>query len=140
MATKNNDGSGCFVVVLALLGLFVWFFILPARWTDPIQYSMEYSINSDQVHWTPEPTDCDFIHAPLGAKGCHYKKTVTAYNAAGYAVAGDDAAKWGHDTNTGKPIISYDNGKTWAWLPADAPTTPDLTVKMVEIDWVKVTD
>jgi hypothetical protein len=22
----------------------------------------------------PRPSDCDFIHAPLGDKGCHYKK------------------------------------------------------------------
>jgi hypothetical protein len=139
VATNKNEGSLGGFIVLIILALIIWF-ILPASWTDPILYSMEYSINSGQVHWNAKPTDCDFIHAPLGDKACHYKKTVTAYDAAGYVVAGDDAPKYGHDTNTGKPIISYDNGKSWNWLPTDAPATPDLTVKRVEIDWVKVTD
>jgi len=122
-----------------LLSVVAWFF-LPDSWTDPLEYSMEYSINFDQVHWNDKPTDCDFIHAPLGIKGCHYRKTVTAHNAAGYSVAGDDAPIYGNDTNTGKPIISYDKGKNWAWLADDAPKVPDLKVKRVDIGWVKVTD
>jgi hypothetical protein len=139
MAQKENEFPLGGFVVLIILALIVWF-TLPSGWTDPINYSTEYSVKTDQVHWNDKPTDCDWGHAPLGAKGCHYQKTVTAYKAAGDVVAGDNAPKYGHDTNTGKPIISYDNGRTWAWLPADAPATPDLTVKRVEIDWVKVTD
>ncbi len=111
MAQKKDDSSLGGFIALIILALIVWF-ILPARWTDPLLYSTEYSVNANQVHWNAKPTDCDFIHAPLGDKACHYKKTVTAYNAAGYVVAGHDAPKYSHDTNTGKPIISYDNGKT----------------------------
>ncbi len=138
--TKNDPAAsfGC-LAILVVFALFVWF-ILPDSLTDPILYSMEYSVNSDQVHRNAKPTDCDFMHAPLGSKSCHYSKTVTAYNAAGYEVAGDGAPKYGHDTKTGKPIISYDDGKTWAWTSEDAPANPDLTIKKVEIDWVKVTD
>jgi len=120
-----------------VFAVIVWF-TLPASWTDPFVYSTEYSINSDQVHRNNKPSDCDFMHAPLGDKGCHYKKTVTAYNAAEYPVAGDNAPKY--DKNTyGNPIISYDDGKTWQVWPADTPV-PDSKVKSVEIDWVRVAD
>jgi hypothetical protein len=128
-----------FFVIFILPALIIWF-ILPNRWTDLIVYSTVYSVSTRQVHWNDKPTDCDWGHAPLGDKGCHYKKSVTAYNAAGNVVAGDDAPTYGKDTKTGKPIISYDNGKTWTWLPEDAPTASDLQVKSVDIGWIKVTE
>jgi rubredoxin len=132
--TKNDFSFGSLIFVI-ILGLIVWL-ILPVRWTDPFLYSTEYQINGDQVHRNNKPSDCDFMFAPLGDKGCHYKKTVTAYNAAGNAVAGDDAPRYSNNTY-GNPIISYDDGKTWQVLDSPAP---DLKVKSVEIDWVKVTD
>ena len=142
MTTKNDgDAWGCLwgLVILAALGWVIWY-ILPTSWTDPLLYSMEYSVNMDQVHRNPRPSDCDWGHAPLGDKGCHYKKTVAAYNAGGYLVAGDDAPRYSNDKNTGNPTISYDNGKTWSFLPEDAPRTPDLKVTRVEVGWVKVED
>jgi hypothetical protein len=132
--TNDQVPLGCWASLFAL-AVIIWF-ILPDSWTDPIWYSVEYSVNSAQVHWNPKPTDCDFIHAPLGDKGCHYKKTVTARNEAGYMVAGDDAPRYSKDTNTGKPIISYDKGKTWDWFTGD----PDSKIKTVEIDWTKITE
>ena len=77
---------------LGLIVLCIWV-ILPDSWTDKIRYSVEDSIDMAQVHRADVPTDCDFMHAPLGNKDCHYKKTVTAYNAVNYPVAGDDAPK-----------------------------------------------
>jgi hypothetical protein len=143
MATSKNldNVQGCLsgLVILGVLGLIAWF-ILPARWTNPILYGLKYGVNADQVHWNDEPTDCDWDHAPLGSKGCHYKKTVSAYNADGRLVAGDDAPKYGRDVKTGRPIISYDEGKTWTLMPEDAPNPVDLTAKRVEIGWTKVTD
>jgi hypothetical protein len=139
MVTKKNESSLGGLVVLIVLALIVWF-ILPDRWTDPLWYSVKYSVNTDQVHWNARPTECDWGHAPLGDKGCQFKKTVNAFNAVGEVVGGDDAPKYGNDTKTGKPIISYDKGKTWAWLPVDAPAAPDLRIKRIEIDWAKVTD
>src|SRR5258708_38454293 len=62
-----------------------------------------------------KPNDCDFIHAPLGDKGCSYKAHVKVYNADGVLVAGENAPKYGSDTKTAKPIISYDGGKNWDW-------------------------
>ena len=134
--TRNEFSFGS--LINWLIFAVIVYVILPASWTDPFLYSTEYSINSDQVHRNPKPTDCDFIHAPLGDKGCQYQKTVTAYNAAGNPVAGDGATRY--STNTiGQSIVSYDEGKIWQLLPADTPI-PDLKVKTVEIDWVKMTD
>ena len=123
------------LIILGVLGLIVWS-ILPDSWTDKIKCSMEYSVDLAQVRRNIKPTDCDFMHAPLGDKSCHYKKTVSAYNAAGDAVAGDDAPKYAKNTY-GNTIVSYDEGKTWTVLDTPAP---DLRIKSVEIGWTKVAD
>jgi hypothetical protein len=80
----------------------------------------------------------DFFSSLLGGKGCQYKKTVTAYNAAGNPIAGDGAPRYSKNT-IGNTIVSYDDGKIWRLPPADSPV-PDLKVRTVEIDWTKVTD
>jgi hypothetical protein len=122
---------------LFILGLIAWFFA-PDSWTNAVWYTAKYSVNINQVHTSNKPTDCDWTRAPLGNKACHFKATVTAYNAEGFPVRGDGAPKFGHDTKTGKPIVSYDNGNNWDWLPAYAGQ--DLTIKTVEVQWEKVTD
>jgi hypothetical protein len=67
-----------------------------------------------------------------------YQASVAAYNATGALVGGHDAPKYGHDTKTGKPIISWDNGKTWDWYAgADVPSSK---VDSVMVTWLKVTD
>jgi hypothetical protein len=102
MATENKTSPGGEVIwglfLLAVLAVIVWS-ILPDRLTDKIKYSAEYSVEPAQVHWNDKPTDCDFMHAPLGEKSCHYKKTVSAYNAAGYLVGGDDATQYAKNAN-----------------------------------------
>ena len=136
-ARQNKSGLGETVVglvILVVLGLIVWS-ILPDSFTDKIKYSTAFQIDAAQVHWNNPPTDCDFMHAPLGEKSCHYKKTVTAYNAAGYPVAGNDAPKYAKNAN-GNTIVSYDEGKTWSVLESSV----DLRIKTVEIGWTKVTD
>ena len=122
---SQNDGGG---VILLYLGIFALFFV-PASWTYPLWYAVAYQVSPAQVRTPDQPSDCDWTRAPLGRKGCSYKALVKAYNSAGQVVGGDGAPKYGHDTNTGKPIISYDEGKTWAWFPA--PATPDLTINSV---------
>jgi hypothetical protein len=62
---------------------------------------------------------------------------VKAYNAAGVLVGGEDAPKYGHDTKTGRPIISYDDGKTWDWY--SEANVPDPKVASVKVFWLKVT-
>ena len=62
---------------------------------------------------------------------------VSAYNANGHMVGGDDAPKYAHDVKTGKPIISWDNGETWEVFGGDIP---DQKAKSVTVVWHKVTD
>jgi hypothetical protein len=99
------------LINLIILVLVVYV-ILPPSWTDPLLYETEYQIAKNQVHWHYRPTDCDFMHAPVGNNGCSYKKIVTAYNAAGEAVEGDNAPKYATNTH-GDITVSHDDGKTW---------------------------
>lgn len=118
---------------LIIVGLVTAWFAFPG-WVNNLWYAAEYRVGPSQVHVSARPKDCDWGHAPLGEKGCQYKSTVAAYNAAGEVVGGDLAPTYGHDTSTGKPIISYDDGKTWAWFEGDPK------VKAVEVGWVRSTD
>jgi hypothetical protein len=76
--------------------------------------------------------------APLGSKRCHYKKSVAAFNATDLMVDGDDAPRYGVDAHTQKPIVSFDNGKTWDLVPNGVAV--DRKVKKVLVIWVKVPD
>jgi hypothetical protein len=59
---------------------------------------------------------------------------VTTYNAAGEELPGEKP-RYGNDRDTGKLIVSYDDGKTWAW-----PTISDHKVEGIEVRWKKVAD
>lgn len=100
-------------------------------------YAFLYGVS--EVHVDARPKDCDFMQAPLGSKGCHYKMVVTAYNATGDQVGGDDAPRYNRDTQTGKPIISWDHRKTWQWMPS-ATDVPDPKIKSVYVSFIKITD
>jgi hypothetical protein len=130
----GNDG---WLGFLFILGLLAWF-LVPESWTNGVWYGVRYGVNYDQVHTSDKPSDCDWSRSPLGNKGCRFKRIVKAYNKAGEVVGGDDAPRYSLDDNMGKPIVSYDQGKTWAWWPA--PFTPDPKIKTVEVRWIKVTD
>jgi hypothetical protein len=70
------------------------------------------------------------MRAPLGDKGCSYKAHVRVFNAEGDLVAGEDAPMFGSDTKTGKPIISYDGGKTWDWYSGTVPNPKPKSVRV----------
>jgi hypothetical protein len=74
--------------------------------------------------------------APLGVKGCRFDAVVRAYNSEGLHVAGDNAPQYSRDKNTGKPILSWDEGKTWIWLQGG--DLPDSKVKKVKVSWTKI--
>jgi len=57
---------------------------------------------------------------------------VHVYNANGALVAGEGAPQYGNDTPTGKPIVSYDGGKTWVGYAGPSPQP-----KTVRVFWVK---
>lgn len=130
----QSDESGC---GLLIAGAVMFYIFAPASWTNGVWYGVEYGVSPSKVDTEPKPKDCDFIHSPLGDKGCSYKAHVKAYNAADVLVAGEYAPKYGHDTKTGRPIISYDEGKTWEWY--SEATVPDPKVASVKVFWLKVT-
>jgi hypothetical protein len=130
----QSEESGCGLVVLGVLALY---FFIPASWTNGAWYGVKYSVSPEKVDTDPKPKDCDFIHAPLGDKGCSYRAHVRAYNASGVLVGGENAPKYSLDTKTGKPIISYDDGKTWDW--SSEATVPNRTVASVKVYWLKET-
>jgi hypothetical protein len=45
-------------------------------WVWPSVYSIKYPVSADRIYVDPKPTDCDFWHAPVGKKGCHYQTAV----------------------------------------------------------------
>ena len=122
---------------LLLLGICA-LILMPNSWTNAIWYGYKYKIPWREVYTGNKPSDCDWSRSPLGNKGCYYKAEVGAFNAEGDLVGGDNAPKYRKDSKTGKPIISYDDGKTWEWSYADA--TPDLRVKTVRVEWIKLNE
>lgn len=103
-------------------------YLVRARWLNELRYSSWYDVTTDQVKQieAKPPSDCDFLHAPIGPKGCKYVKTVTV-----------EKIITGNDTRTNRPIVSYDEGKTWAWNDEGTPAQPS---KLVYVSWNKVDD
>jgi hypothetical protein len=67
---------------------------------------------------------CNWNHAPLGDKACHYEKSVFT-------------TRWAQST-AGKPIVSYDDGKTWNEF--SAPPNAEIPSEFVNVIWEKKTD
>jgi hypothetical protein len=44
------------------------------RWTDRVWYSSASNVNWQNIDVQKRPHTCDFFQAPIGGKGCHYKK------------------------------------------------------------------
>jgi hypothetical protein len=130
---QSDDGCGTIFVLLIVAGGF--FAFGNSGWSNSIWYAAEYGVGFSDVTTDTKPNDCDFIHAPLGDKGCSYKAHVKVYNADGVLVAGENAPQYGSDTKTAKPIISYDGGKTWDWFYG--PAVPNPKAKSVRVFWVK---
>ena len=78
--SDSNAGGGWIGFLLFIL--FMWW-VLPwddtsyasNRWLMQAYYAASYSVPMEQVTIYPRPTDCDFLTAPLGSKGCSYKQS-----------------------------------------------------------------
>jgi hypothetical protein len=134
--SRDDDRLGkviFFLIVAGMFGFVIWAGGIREAW-----YCAKYQVTPDKIHVDAKPKDCDFLHAPLGIKGCHYEADVNAYNAEGMLVGGDHAPKYGRDSKTRKPVVSWDDGKTWEWMAsADAPNT---NIVSIGVSWVRVTD
>lgn len=115
-------------------------FSLYATNENPAWLAQVYKVSTDQIRINAKPKDCDFMHAPLGDKGCHYEAVVKALDKEGWLVGGDGAPIYSHDAKTGKPIESNDNGKTWERIDEILDDVPDPKVTSVVVSWVKVAD
>jgi hypothetical protein len=133
---QNNDN---YLPVIAVVA-FIWIAdsVGTSDWFNKGWYSLRYFVSPTEIHVGVRPQDCDFMHAPLGSKGCRYDAAVSAYNAAGDLVGGEGAPEYSRDSKTGKPIISWDNGKTWTWMAV--ADLPDQKIKNVNVSWVKHPD
>lgn len=110
----DNDNEWIFWLISALLVL--WF-----GWFDDseLRYKMKYG---GEVTYYDTPHDCEFLTAPLGRKNCSYYREV-------------EIIQYSQDKESGDPIISYDEGKTWQWNPGGATNG-----RKVEVRWGKTND
>lgn len=122
--TLKDTHSGLVGLVwtaLLLIALFVW---IPDLWHSKTRYAWSYDVNSDHVTINKRPTDCDFFRAPMGNKGCEYKRQVSSIQ-----VRTDSSGL------ARGPVreVSYDGGKTWSVDTSVPPTQP-----LVMISWAKI--
>lgn len=125
---KNPVIEAVFALVCIWAGIAFFDYLGRARWLNTIRYAVWYSVNGNQVEQLEDkpPSDCDFFHAPIGFKGCKYEKSVTV-----------QSIITSRDTQTNRPIVSYDDGKTWEWNDTGTPVRPRKTVY---ISWDKKDD
>jgi hypothetical protein len=71
---SRADFAGLFWVVIIILFLGDWPGSWSDKWTDKAWYSVRYSANFNNITVEKRPLDCDFSYAPMGNKGCQYKK------------------------------------------------------------------
>ena len=129
--------------IAGIIGAVVVVLILSSFWFDKLTYrawySFAYGCAYKKVTVVKRPADCDFLYAPIGDKDCHYKKVIMAYNTQGQLVAGTNVrmSTCNNTTTgvTGKPCISFDNGKTWDWTDVT-----DRAPASVEISWERQPD
>jgi hypothetical protein len=71
---SRTDLSGFFWLVLIILFVEGWSGSKLDRWTDKVWHSIKDDADFRSVTVEKRPLDCDFLHAPLGGKGCEYEK------------------------------------------------------------------
>lgn len=129
---NDDSGGGVFFLVAVGVGIFLY---SDSSWSNSVWYSFQHDVGFGDVITEAKPPDCNFLQAPLGIKGCSYKAIPKAYNADGVLVAGTGAPKFASDTNTNRPILSYDDGKTWHWYVGES--LPSTKPKLVRVYWLK---
>jgi len=108
------------------------FFLIPLLfdwtgdlWHSKARYAMQYDVPTSSITVADKPHDCAFLAPPLGEKHCHHERVVTV-----------EVVVHSHDTSTNRPIVSYDDGKTWAWN--DGYAGPSDRHVSVYVGWNKI--
>jgi hypothetical protein len=60
-----------------LLGLILW--LVGEYGFNAVWYGTKNGARPDRTYVDAKPKDCDWGHAPLGDKGCHYEARETTY-------------------------------------------------------------
>jgi hypothetical protein len=126
------------------LVIFVWLALagFADMWNSKLRYSWWYNVGYDQVTMNNKPTDCNFFHAPLGGKDCHYDRQVSIVkvdsNVWGrQSISCDNGNTWTQTTKNkdGDPIVPNDGGKSWS-----IEFVPPFTKPGVVVGWEKKDD
>lgn len=139
-AIKNqtqNWGTAVFWVV-------VFWLVIPffsSMWHSKFRYSVQYDVPNEQITIDKEPKDCNFLHAPIGGKDCHYERQVAASKVKGNQWGGQDVSyndgkTWTRyaKNDNGNWIVSYDNGTTWSISSDTGDKKPSVSVYWVKKD------
>jgi hypothetical protein len=112
-------GTWFWGLVFIAVGVYV-FWLGP----DVLWYAVEYKVSPDKVYIAPKPTDCDFLHAPMGLKDCHYERIVAAQLHEG----------------SGNADIRFRRAdeKDWHVLPGE--TDRNAQYDSVYVSWIKKSD
>jgi hypothetical protein len=136
---NRHDLSGVVWIVLVWLALFTW---LPDMWNNKLRYSLWYEVDYAQVTIEKKPADCNFFHAPMGGKGCHYDRQVNVVKVSsnvwgGQSISYDNGNTWQQTSKNrnGDPIVSNDAGTTWT-----TDFVPPFTKPGVFVSWEKKDD
>jgi hypothetical protein len=75
---KNQILEAAFIFFAGWFGITMMDYLSHARWLNKFRYAVWYSVDSSQIQQPEDkpPSDCDFLKAPIGLKGCYYKKRV----------------------------------------------------------------
>jgi hypothetical protein len=141
-ALKDNHSDHGWVglLIFGWLVIFVW---LPDMWWIKTRISLWYSVAYDQVTIEKQPKDCNFFHAPLGGKDCHYDPHVSIVKVdnsnlwGGQSISYDNGENWIHKSKSqnGDAIVSTDGGKSWS-----PDFVPPFTKPGVVVTWEKKDD
>lgn len=76
----SSSGAGSWLVAIFMFSfLLSWTGSNLDKWTDKAWYSFKYETDFKNIAIDRRPLDCNFFHAPLGGKGCDYKKQLETY-------------------------------------------------------------
>jgi hypothetical protein len=136
---NHTDLGGLVGLVLIWLAVVIW---VPDLWNSKLRISLWYSVGYEQVTIQKEPTDCNFFHAPMGNKDCHYDRQVSTVRVGtnqwgGQSISYDEGKTWTQTAKSqnGDPIVSNDGGKSWS-----TEFVPPLTKPEVVLSWEKKDD
>lgn len=75
------------------------------------RYALQYRVPPSRVIKSRQPHDCDWLHAPLGDKNCHYDPAVTY--APEVAASPPKPADRTAQRPSGELVVSHDDGVTF---------------------------